>query len=67
MYRQKKQEYEDFNSGDKDPLRGSICNPKSHSCKGFQRLVPVTLVDVAGLGSKDNMKDVEGEINFFLI
>ncbi len=34
---------------DKDPLRGSICNPKSGSCKGFQRLVPVTLVDVAGL------------------
>ncbi len=33
----------------KDPLRGSICNPKSGSCKGFQRLVPVTLVDVAGL------------------
>ena len=34
---------------DDDPRRGSICSPNSGSCKGFKRLVPVTLVDVAGL------------------
>ena len=32
-----------------DPRRGSICNPNSGSCNGHGRLVPVTLVDVAGL------------------
>ncbi len=32
-----------------DPRLGSICDPNSGSCKGFRRLVPVTLVDVAGL------------------
>ena len=32
-----------------DPRRGSICTPNSGSCRGFQRLVPVTLIDVAGL------------------
>jgi len=32
-----------------DPRRGSICSPNSGSCIGFNRMVPVTLVDVAGL------------------
>ena len=32
-----------------DPRRGSICTPKSGSCTNHRRLVPVTLVDVAGL------------------
>tara|TARA_B100000900_G_scaffold171809_1_gene146017 strand:- start:4781 stop:6076 length:1296 start_codon:yes stop_codon:yes gene_type:complete len=32
-----------------DSRKGSICNPKSGSCRGYKRLVPVTLVDVAGL------------------
>ena len=36
-------------SDSEDPRRGSICIPNSGSCSGFKRLVPVTLVDVAGL------------------
>tara|TARA_Y100000748_G_scaffold303309_1_gene308013 strand:+ start:18286 stop:19569 length:1284 start_codon:yes stop_codon:yes gene_type:complete len=32
-----------------DPRKGSICKPNSGSCVGYQRLVPVTLIDVAGL------------------
>ena len=32
-----------------DPRRGSICTPNSGSCTNHCRLVPVTLVDVAGL------------------
>ena len=32
-----------------DPRGGSICEPNSGSCSGHRRLVPVTLVDVAGL------------------
>tara|TARA_Y100001935_G_scaffold38054_1_gene30464 strand:+ start:83309 stop:84577 length:1269 start_codon:yes stop_codon:yes gene_type:complete len=32
-----------------DERGGSVCNPKSGSCVGFRRLVPVTMVDVAGL------------------
>ena len=32
-----------------DPRVGSICIPNSGSCSGFKRMVPVTLVDVAGL------------------
>ena len=32
-----------------DPREGSICSPNTGSCYGFRRLVPVTLVDVAGL------------------
>ena len=32
-----------------DTRRGSICLPNSGSCTGFRRMVPVTLVDVAGL------------------
>jgi len=32
-----------------DLRRGSICEPNSGTCIGHQRLVPVTLVDVAGL------------------
>ena len=35
---------------DDDPRRGSICSPNTGSCIGHNRLVPVTLVDVAGLG-----------------
>ena len=31
------------------PREGSICEPNSGSCIGYRRLVPVTLVDVAGL------------------
>ena len=34
---------------DDDPREGSICEPNSGSCNGHRRLVPVTLVDVAGL------------------
>ena len=37
------------NSEEDDPRGGSICNPNSGSCIGFKRMVPVTLVDVAGL------------------
>ena len=36
-------------STDDDPRQGSICTPNSGSCVGHRRLVPVTLVDVAGL------------------
>ena len=32
-----------------DPRGGSICSPNTGACFGFKRLVPVTLVDVAGL------------------
>ena len=32
-----------------DPRKGSICKPNSGSCVKHRRLVPVTLVDVAGL------------------
>ncbi len=32
-----------------DPRQGSICQPRSGSCTAHRRLVPVTLVDVAGL------------------
>ncbi len=32
-----------------DPRAGSICTPNTGSCVGHNRLVPVTLVDVAGL------------------
>ena len=34
---------------DDDPRKGSICSPNTGSCRGHNRLVPVTLVDVAGL------------------
>ena len=34
---------------DDDPRKGSICTPNSGSCNAYRRLVPVTLVDVAGL------------------
>ena len=36
-------------STEDDPRRGSICTPNSGSCTNHRRLVPVTLVDVAGL------------------
>ncbi len=36
-------------ANDKDPRKGSICEPNSGSCVGYRRLVPITLVDVAGL------------------
>ena len=36
-------------TSDQDPRKGSICNPNSGSCAGFRRMVPVTLIDVAGL------------------
>ena len=32
-----------------DPAQGSICQPRTGSCVGFRRSVPVALVDVAGL------------------
>ena len=32
-----------------DPRKGSICQPRTGSCVGHRRLVPVFLVDVAGL------------------
>ena len=34
---------------DDDPRKGSICTPNTGSCMAHNRLVPVTLVDVAGL------------------
>ncbi|HJM18316.1 MAG TPA: YchF-related putative GTPase [Candidatus Thalassarchaeaceae archaeon] len=34
---------------ERDPRMGSICEPSSGSCTGHRRLIPVTLVDVAGL------------------
>ena len=36
-------------SSEDDVRQGSICQPNSGTCTGHQRLVPVTLVDVAGL------------------
>ena len=36
-------------SGPDDDRSGSICSPNTGKCSGFKRLVPVTLVDVAGL------------------
>ena len=36
-------------AGDDDPAQGSICQPRTGSCVGFRRSVPVALVDVAGL------------------
>jgi len=36
-------------TGANDPRKGSVCNPNSGSCLGFKRMVPVTLIDVAGL------------------
>jgi len=36
-------------ASDDDERGGSICQPNTGSCNGFTRLVPVTLVDVAGL------------------
>lgn len=36
-------------AGDDDPRAGSICTPNTGSCVRHNRLVPVTLVDVAGL------------------
>ena len=32
-----------------EPRAGSICQPRTGSCHNYRRLVPVTLVDVAGL------------------
>ncbi|HJN70128.1 MAG TPA: YchF-related putative GTPase [Candidatus Thalassarchaeaceae archaeon] len=32
-----------------DPRNGSICNPNTGSCVSHNRLVPVTMIDVAGL------------------
>ena len=32
-----------------DPRQGSICEPRTGTCVGYTRLVPVFLVDVAGL------------------
>ena len=34
---------------DDDPRKGSICEPRTGSCIGYNRLVPTFLVDVAGL------------------
>ena len=36
-------------AGEDDPAQGSICQPRTGSCVGFRRSVPVALVDVAGL------------------
>ena len=36
-------------TSDDAPRKGSICTPNSGSCNAYRRLVPVTLVDVAGL------------------
>ena len=36
-------------TAENDPREGSICEPNSGSCAGHRRLVPITLVDVAGL------------------
>ena len=37
------------NKREGDPRKGSICIPNSGSCTGYNRLVPVTMIDVAGL------------------
>ena len=34
---------------ERDPSKGSICIPNSGSCTDYNRLVPVTMIDVAGL------------------
>ena len=34
---------------DEDPRKGSICSPNTGSCVEHNRLIPVTMVDVAGL------------------
>ncbi|MCH2428024.1 MAG: 50S ribosome-binding GTPase [Candidatus Thalassarchaeum sp.] len=48
--RKRKQESGRISTNSDDGKRdGSICTPKSGSCRGHRRLVPVTLVDVAGL------------------
>ena len=37
------------NTDSQENHQGSSCNPRTGSCKNFRRLVPITLVDVAGL------------------
>jgi len=37
------------NAADDDPRAGSLCEPRTGTCIGYCRTVPVTLVDVAGL------------------
>ena len=49
---------------DKDPRKGSICEPRTGSCVGFVRLVPTFLVDVAGL--VPGAADGRGRGNAFL-
>ena len=36
-------------AADDDPRQGSLCEPRTGSCVGHRRSVPVALVDVAGL------------------
>ena len=36
-------------AGEDDPRRGSLCEPRTGTCIGHRRSVPVALVDVAGL------------------
>lgn len=37
------------NTDSQENHQGSSCNPRTGSCENFRRLVPITLVDVAGL------------------
>ena len=37
------------NTDPQENHQGSSCNPRTGSCENFRRLVPITLVDVAGL------------------
>ena len=49
---------------DDDPRAGSLCEPRTGSCIGFRRTVPVTLIDVAGL--VPGAHDGKGRGNQFL-
>ena len=51
-------------STEDDPRAGSLCEPRTGSCIGFRRTVPVTLIDVAGL--VPGAHDGKGRGNQFL-
>lgn len=51
-------------TSDEDDRDGSLCEPRTGSCNGFVRSVPVTLVDVAGL--VPGAHDGKGRGNQFL-
>ena len=51
-------------ASDDDPRGGSLCDPRTGSCIGYRRTVPVTLIDVAGL--VPGAHDGKGRGNQFL-